>query len=77
MNLYPFTKPPLRAIRVVRFNRTSNFWQASYAGDDWTEEMWFTPPMKLPFMLHELRKTIARCGLPIVVVTDEADEAAA
>lgn len=76
-NLITFPRPPIRAIEVVRFNRTSNLWQASYAGDEWTEEMRFTPPMKLPEMLRELLTTIARHGLPIVVITDEAGEVAA
>ena len=42
-------------------------WQASYAGDEWTEAMLFNPPMRLRQLLADLRGLRAHCGLPIVV----------
>ncbi|MBU1607183.1 MAG: hypothetical protein KKD08_10310 [Alphaproteobacteria bacterium] len=70
--LAKFTRPPVRAIHVERFNPRSDLWQASYAGDEWTEEMLFNPPMRLPLLKAELFSCAQRRGLPIVVVTGQA-----
>lgn len=67
----------VRAIHVERFNPDSDLWRASYAGDEWTNEILFDPPMRLPTLKRALLDRWNLCGLPIVVFGDQLGERAA
>jgi hypothetical protein len=67
MKVVPLDREPIRALIVEPFNSSALIWQASYAGDEWTNELLFNPPMKLPLLLAELKQWKGRNGLPIVV----------
>lgn len=63
----PFPKQPIRSIRVVPHSADGVFCWARYPGDEWTNEIIFNPPMKLPLLLSELKACKERRGLPIVI----------
>lgn len=71
-----FIRKPIRAIFIQPFNSRSELWQASYAGDEWTGEMLFYPPMRLALLKAELFNSSERRGLPIVVLAGKAEECA-
>ena len=66
-NVIPWPKPAVRAIVVERVKPRSPYWHAHFAGDEWTREKIFNPPMRLALLLAELQECRARDGLPIVV----------
>lgn len=65
--IIPFPKQPIRSIRVVPHSADGVFCWARYPGDEWTSEIIFNPPMKLPLLLSELKTCKERRGLPIVI----------
>ena len=67
MTVIPFSKQPIRSIKVVPHSADGVFCWARYPGDEWTNEIIFYPPMKLPLLLSELKACKERRGLPIVV----------
>ena len=68
MTLIRFPKPPSRAIMVEPFNSDRTHWQATYAGDEWTEAIEFRPVLPLSTLIPFLEQSSARNGLPIVIV---------
>lgn len=77
MSTIPFPNPPSRAIRVEPFNRNRTHWQATYAGDEWTGSIEFTPLLPLDSLLRELKQWPGRNGLPILTVDISDNEVAA
>lgn len=68
MSIIPFTKPPVRAIKVIPYSANGLYCWARYEGDEWTNELRFDPPMKVPVLLRLLRECEQARGLPIVFV---------
>lgn len=77
MTCIPFPRTPVRAIRVEPFNRDRTHWQASYAGDQWTNAKDFQPVLPLRELIKALQHPYHYFGLPIVIVDTFASEVAA
>lgn len=77
MKILPLGRAPIRSIVVEPFNCDRTHWQASYAGDEWTNAIEFRPVLPLRRLVAELREWPGRCGLPISVVDTLGKEVAA
>ena len=66
--IIPFPKEPIRSIKIVPHSSDGIFYWARYEGDEWTNELRFEPPMKLPLLLRELNLCKERRGLPLVIL---------